>query len=240
MLGATLVFVADAPQRHDPVRDRPRSAELAPEPLDVGVDGALESGVGIAPQAVEQVVAGEHPARVRGQQVEQVELLGGEVDLDIARNHLAANRIDAQVIVGDQLGAAFLGAGFVAHHLDTAQNGRDPRLEFTQGDRLGEVVVGAELKTEHLVELGGFGREHHDRNDSLLPDPAADRESIDSRQHEIEDDQVRRNPRGTGQPLERLLAIVNRLDVMPVVPERLRDQAREFTLVFYDNNLCHE
>src|SRR3712207_2231485 len=70
------VLVADAPERDDAVRHTARPAELAPQAQDVGIDGAVVALVLVAPEPVEQVVARERPARVRGEQVEQIELLG--------------------------------------------------------------------------------------------------------------------------------------------------------------------
>ena len=45
-----------------------------------------------------------------------------------------------------------------------AQDGLDPRDELARRERLGEVVVGAELEAEQLVELVVAGGEHHDRD----------------------------------------------------------------------------
>src|SRR5262249_31004283 len=63
-------LVADAPHRHD----RRRVAELPPQLPDVNVDRAGVAGERVPPDALEQLVAGEHEPAVVEQLPEQVEL----------------------------------------------------------------------------------------------------------------------------------------------------------------------
>src|SRR5918996_1273437 len=81
-------LVADAPHGHD----RRRVAELPAQLADVDVDGARVTGERVAPDALEQLVASEYEPLVVEQLPEQVELLGGELDLLLADAHLAATR----------------------------------------------------------------------------------------------------------------------------------------------------
>ncbi len=55
-------------------------AELGAQPADVDVDGAGAAEVVVAPDLLQQLVPGEDPARVLGEELEQLELLVGEVE----------------------------------------------------------------------------------------------------------------------------------------------------------------
>src|SRR4249919_2643375 len=65
-------LVADAPYGHD----RGGFAELAPELANVDVDRARITGEGVTPDALEQLVAGQHEPAMVEQLPEEVELLG--------------------------------------------------------------------------------------------------------------------------------------------------------------------
>ena len=63
------------------------------------VDRARVAGEGVPPDALEQLVAGEHEPAVVEQLPEQVELLRRELDLVVADAHLAPAGVDRQVAV---------------------------------------------------------------------------------------------------------------------------------------------
>src|SRR5207247_10699174 len=80
----------------------------------------------------------------------------------------------------------------------------DPAAELADRERLRDVVVGAELETDHLVELVVSGREHDDRDAALGPETPADLEPVEPRQHQVEHDEVDLLAR---EARERLLAV---------------------------------
>src|SRR2546423_9939511 len=88
-------LVANAPHGHD----RRGLAELAAQLPHVDVHRARVTGERIAPDALEQLVAGEDEAAVVEQLPEEVELLRRELDLLVAHLDLAAARVDHQVAV---------------------------------------------------------------------------------------------------------------------------------------------
>ena len=82
-------------------------AELGPQPADVDVDRAGAAEVVVAPDLLQQLRAGEDPARVLGQVLQQLELLVGEVE------RAAAQLGGVAVLVDDELaglGDAAVGA----------------------------------------------------------------------------------------------------------------------------------
>ena len=72
-------------------------AELGPQPAHVDVDRAGAAEVVVAPDLLQQLRAGEDPARVLGQVLEQLELLVGEVE------RAAAQLGGVAVLVDDEL-----------------------------------------------------------------------------------------------------------------------------------------
>ena len=122
-----------------------------------------------------------------GQRGEDLELdVGRRDDLAVARDGALAG-IDPQAADLDRA----LVVGVRARHPGAAQRGLHPRAELAHRERLGDVVVRAELEAEDLVDLLGLGREHDDRHGLALGAQApADLEAVHARQHHVEDDQV--------------------------------------------------
>ena len=83
-----------------------------------------------------------------------------------------------------------LGAGAVAAR--APQHGLHAADELGDAEGLGDVVVGAGLEADDLVELGVLRREHQHVGVAELAHPAADLDAVDVGQPEVEDDQVER------------------------------------------------
>src|SRR5690348_5892327 len=74
--------------RHGPVADVAHAAyqgfvfgaKLGPQPPDVDVDRARAAEVVVAPDLLQQLGAGEDPAGMLGEELEQLEFLDGEVE----------------------------------------------------------------------------------------------------------------------------------------------------------------
>ena len=77
----------------------------------------------------------------------------------------------------------------------------DPGRELAQAERLGDVVVGAELQADDLVELGVLGGQHDDRHARFGADDAADLDARQLGQHQVEQDEVRALGTELGQGL---------------------------------------
>src|SRR5436190_19853536 len=137
-------LVADPPHRHD----RRRLAELAPELADVDVDGAGVARERVAPDALEQLVTREHEPAVVEQLPEEVELLRRELDLLVADVHLSPAGVDDEVAV-PELGALTL----VARRRGSAKDRLHPCDELAGIERLCQIVVGADLEPDDLVDV---------------------------------------------------------------------------------------
>src|SRR5215208_672334 len=99
----------------------------------------------------------------------------------------------------------------------------DARQELVETKWLGNVIVRADAKAVHLVRLTRACGEHeHGRLESFVPKRAQHAKAVDSREHDVEDDDIGFvTPRGE----EAALAIGRRGDDQPVpleiVPERI-------------------
>src|SRR5450759_3113042 len=71
--------------------------ELRAQPAHVDVDRPCAAVVVIAPDLLQQLGAGEHPARVLGQVLEQLELLEGQVERSAAQPAGIGDLVDAKV-----------------------------------------------------------------------------------------------------------------------------------------------
>ena len=76
-------------------------AELGPQPADVDVDGARAAVVVVAPDLLEQLGAGEDPARVLGEVLEELELLVGQVEQPPADPRGVGRLVDVELARGD-------------------------------------------------------------------------------------------------------------------------------------------
>jgi len=102
--------------------------------------------------------------------------------------------------------------------IGAAQDGPDPAAEFPDRERLGDVVVGADLEAQDLVALIVARREHDDRHLAAASQAAADLDAVDPGQHHVEDDEVE----ALGCELVKRLAPVERRDhLVAVAPQRV-------------------
>ena len=114
-------------------------------------------------------------------------------------------------------------------HAGAPQRGLHARAELAHRERLGDVVVGAELEAEHLVDLLRLGREHDDRHRrALRAQPLADLEAVHPRQHQVEHHEVELL---LGEARERLAAVGRLHDLVAVALEREREQCLDRLLV---------
>ena len=123
-----------------------------------------------------------HVARVAGEEREQRELPGGQLQLDVAAPGPAGRRVQPQV-AGLELGGPLPGTA--------PGHGAQPGHQDRERERLGQVVVGAGVEALHLVPLAVLGGEHQDRGPVLLrAQGLADLVAVDPGEHQVEHDRV--------------------------------------------------
>ena len=79
------------------------------------------------------------------------------------------------------------------------QGRADARHELGGADGLGEIVVGAQIESVHLLLLLGAGRDNDDGDAGPGADLLDDLRAVHIRQSEIQKDEVRALGRGHGQ-----------------------------------------
>ena len=149
------------------------------------VDGAalaLEAGI---PHALHDDVAGDHNAVVLHQQLEQLELLIGQLHRLAVHIHHALFAVERHVAAGHQ--ALLRPAG-------AAQKRLHARDHLHHAERLGDIIVRAAVKPLHLVDLRRFGR-HQNHRDLLRVRAGAqafeDGKTVLVGQHDIQQNQLR-------------------------------------------------
>ncbi len=136
--------------------------------------------------------------------------------------HPDAGRLDH---VGQQVGV-----------LAAAQHRPDAGHQLAVAERLGDVVVGAELQTDDLVDLGVPGGDHDDRHGAALAQATADLGAGQAGHHQVEQDDVGAVALELGQPL---LAVGSQEDLEPLLGEHEAQGVPIALLVLDDQDHAH-
>src|SRR6185437_14028135 len=189
-------LVANTPDRLDVPRLRRVKLDLLAQAADVDGDGAGVTKVADVPDGVEELLPREDLARVSREEEQQLELLGGEIQRRAVALDTAQARVNGQRAEVDRI---------VEHHRGhtarrkPAQNRLDTQHHLARTERLGHVVVRASCETSYLVRLVAARRQQDDRHGAVRAQVAADFQAIQTGQHEIQNNQVRRLLRHTAQ-----------------------------------------
>jgi hypothetical protein len=195
--------------------------ELAAQAGNLDVDGAVRHRVIRSLHRIDDLRPREHPPRVPGEKVEEREFGAGEVHRPAADPHFIPGRIDGQV-------ADFQHRRNVRDPLRPApQDAPDPGREHLGTERLDDVILGAQLEPGHDVRIlalcGEHDHRHAGRAGFTLERPAHV-EAADARQHQIEQDQVRRiHRRRTERVLPRGRALHHKAFLLEVEPDQFPD-----------------
>jgi len=195
----------------------------------VDVDGSRLAVVGTTAEPLEQLPTREHDARARGEDNEHLELDEGQLHHLAPDGHRAPGQVDSQLAPLENL---FALTGEVRRRRATQQRA-DTAPELADREGLGDVVVGAELEPEDLVELLAASSEHDDRDVALRAYALADLEAVESREHDVEHDEVERVP---AELPKRFLAVTRLNDAVPVALEGVREQRLNRLLVVDEEN----
>jgi hypothetical protein len=84
-----------------------------------------------------------------------------------------------------------LGRRLAGQRVDPPENGFHAGDQLQNAERLGDVVVRAELQAEHPVQLRGFRGQYQDRHEALVAaERTADAQPVGTRQAKVENHQV--------------------------------------------------
>ena len=127
-----------------------------------------------APDAVEQLLAAEREAAVLGEELQQVELARRQRNDTAGDSSLAKSGVDIDVADGDDVVVRTPDA------IGPAQDRLDPGNDLPGRERLGDVVVGAQLEAEHAIDLAVAGGEHEHGDVGRRPKLAAHVEAVET------------------------------------------------------------
>jgi hypothetical protein len=152
------------------------------------IDRSLIDDDVISPYEVEELLPVEYSPWLHRKSDKQPEFLRPELELGAVHAGAAAIRLDLKVTPVEHPWRSRSGHG-------TSSNRRpNPGKQLAKREWLDDVVVGAELETVDLVLLLATRRQHEYRNIVGLADMPQDPQTIDPRQHHVEDDQVQLMP----------------------------------------------
>ena len=176
------------------------------------VHGAVLPGVGIAPDLVEQLLPAVHPLGVLHEQLQQVELPGGELHRDPFLPGAPGGAVDGESPQGEfsRLFLLLLPPG----GRGPAEQGLHPGLDLQNVEGLGDIVVRPVLKAQELVRVLPPGGEHDDGHGGKGTDLHAGLQAVQLRHHQVQNNEV--ILRGPGH-VHRLAAVVAHVHLVSLV-----------------------
>src|SRR6476661_6541890 len=193
--------VADTAHRLDECRRGGIVLDLVAQVAHVDVDRLLVLIERlVVSEQLEQLGPGIDAAGPRGEVAEDLELCRREADAAVAALDAPPLEVDDEVAVADDPAAGRVGEVAVG----PPEERLDPAHQLAQAVRLRQVVVGAQLQPDHLVDFVVTGGQDEDRRlRAGGAEPPQHLEPVHPRQADVEDDEVRRLVR---RELEALLA----------------------------------
>src|SRR5215212_4811797 len=179
----------------------------------------------VAPDLVEQLLAGDHQPLVAHQVLEQLELALGQLDRALAAMHLVRVRVEGEVADAQR--------GHPARR-PAPQQRAQPREQLLALERLDEVVVGADVEPlDARVERVAGGQHEDGRVVLVLAQASRDVDAVHPRQAQVEHEDV-------GQErvhlVERGDAVTGELDLVALEPQRpLQDLGDLLVVLDYED-----
>jgi hypothetical protein len=121
--------------------------------------------------------------------------------------------------------------------LAAPQHGPDPGDQLAVAERLGHVVVGADLQPDHLVDLRVAGGDHDHGNARDLPQLAAHLDAGETGQHEVEQHDVRA---GASELVQTGTTVAGSDDLVPFAAQHVRGGLAVALLVLDEQHTGHE
>ena len=196
-------------------------AELLPQPAHADVDDVRPRIEVVAPHLGQQALAADHLARVQKQVMEEPELAVGEIGDELAEPCLPAREVEddgtgaQRVLVPERRGAAQLDA--------------NPGEQLVEGERLRQVVGGAELEPAQLrLQVGAGGEDDHRQMRPRLMQLAQHLQAGEARQEQVQHDEI---PAPRRRQLEPVPTVVRGHDGVTLCFESTREKCLDPRLV---------
>src|ERR1019366_4404736 len=178
--------------------------------------------IGEVPPRLDDLRAGKHVAGMPKKQLKQGELLRGKPQFGLRAPRPLRRWVELHVSFGQDDGA---------RPVTPAGERPQPGGELQQAERLDEVVVRPGIQPAHPVSHAVSRGQHEHRGPlSLFPESAAELESVEVREHDIQDDR----PVGVlgGQP-QAVLAAAGDVDGVPFLFQRAFEEPGHPGFIFH-------
>ena len=129
---------------------------------------------------------------------------------------------------------------FVSVNLHTSsflQSHPYPRKQFLYCKWLCEIIVCACVKPRHLIHHGIPGSEHYDRHITLLADSPEYLQSVECRQHHIQDHKIEATGQSFVQPCSSVKCLLSLISLMDKL--QLNKSCNFLFVLHNENPLCH-
>lgn len=203
--------------------------QLFPEIANVDLDDIRFTVEDVPPDPLKDHTAIKDLVRVLQEQTQEFVLGRRKRDPAVTAPGLARSGVQTQVREA-QLAPAMDGPA--------AEFDMDPGEQFLERKGFHDIVIGANLQPGHAVRDGVTGRKDDDGQGLIgSAEAAADFESVDLREEQIEDNQIWPD---LARLAQRLFAVGRRTDVVPFQREFAPEQGADlFVIINYKNVRSH-
>ncbi len=225
-LPSTSEHVADALERLDRTGLTRRGAELAADAADPDAQVLQVVPVFRSPNLGQQLGVQDDLAGMRREVLKQQPLGAAERDELAALGEQPALEVDLDVVERNDAGAR-------RHAARATENGTNASRQLVGMERLGDVVVRAEVETLGLVARGPLGGQEDDRHGSPLAQLAHHFDAVQVGHDDVKENDVRPNFLGL---LEGFLTATCGDHAEAFVVQRQRDELGDSRLVIGNEN----
>src|SRR5579884_236641 len=206
-----------------------RRLEFPPQVTDVHVDGPVKGCGGSFVEGIHQLIARKDASGGFHQLLKDVEFKSSQLDRDALPSHFTRAGVELDILHAQY---ALRPRGRLA----AAENGPDPGQQFPGIERLGQIVVSADLQSYDAVDILAARREHEHRDVRFSSQASQHLQAVKSGQHHIEHHQIHR---GLQRGLQSIGARVRRLYVKPLPAQILIEQRAQLCVIVNQENFGH-
>src|SRR5258705_7292801 len=124
---------------------------------DVGVNSTRVRVVIVSPHRIQQAIARERLGWMGEEICQQRKFLRGKFDRIAGAQYLITAKVDLNI-------AELINLGQWCQRRSASQHRFHTCHEFANGERLSDIIIGAQLQAHHLVDFLAARRQHDDRN----------------------------------------------------------------------------